>query len=305
MGTNMRNMSIIMLGVAVLLGVFAVVGVRALILNSSQQAAETQSEQMVVMSSIVVANVQMEFGAEITADMIREIPWAAEHHPEGSFQSVNEILSDEGRVVLRAIGPGQLVLADQISGAGERATLSQFISQDMRAVSIRINEVSGAAGFILPGDYVDVLLTVDADNDPRQAATHVILQSVRVLAMDQVSDGGGQGGSLVARVATLEVGIEDGQRIALASSVGTLSLALRNVVSAVQGLGSPVRTIRFNDLEQNQPIEENTESLAPRNSEYTMMVVTRELESSNERVIRDENRGMSGPSLGVSIDGAP
>ncbi len=300
----MRNVSIMMLGIAVLLGVFAVVGVRALILNSSKQAAEVQAIQPVEMPNIVVANTSMDFGAEITADMLREIPWAAADRPEGSFQSIGEILAGEGRVVLRAIAPGQLVLSENISGLGERATLSQFISQDMRAVSIRINEVSGAAGFILPGDYVDVLLTVDANNDPRQAATHVILQNVRVLAMDQSAEGR-QGGATVARVATLEVGIEDGQRIALASSVGSISLALRNVVSAVQGIGTPVRTIRFNDLEPNQPEEEITESLAPRDSEYTMMVVTRELESSNERVIRDETEGASPRGLGVSIDGAP
>ena len=295
----MRNMSIVMLVVAAVLGALAVVGVRALLLNSSQQTAQAQTAPPAIITSVVVASAPLSFGAEITAGMLREIPWASEERPAGSFQSINDIVSGDQRVALRAIAPGQLILSDQISAAGERAALSQFIGDNMRAVSIRVNEVSGAAGFILPGDFVDVLLTVDADNDPRQAATHVILQNIKVLAMDQVSDDGQSGGAVVARVATLEVGIEDGQRIALASSVGSLSLALRNDTAGLPDDGTQVRrTIRFSDLEPGSIVDGLLDGLASEESPYTLMTVTRETVSSSERVRRDEGPDSSGSDRG-------
>lgn len=297
----MRNASIVMLVVAAILGGVAVLGVRALVLSSARQTAQLQPEQPTVMSTVVVANTFVEFGAVITPEMLREIPWAAPDHPAGTFRTISEILNGERRVALRAIAPGQLILTDRISGTGGRATLSQFLGVGMRAVSLHVNEVSGAAGFILPGDYVDVMLTVDADRDPRQAATYVILQNVRVLAIDQIADER-RGGAFVAKVATLEVTIEDGQRIALASSVGNISLALRNVMHAAEGFNEAVRAIRFSDLEPNRL---NGSAPAPRNSPYTNMVVTRGVVSSNENVIRDGMTIRSVSTRPVNAGGTP
>ncbi|PWE18598.1 Flp pilus assembly protein CpaB [Marinicauda salina] len=318
----MRNASIIMLIVAAVLGVAAVIGVRALLTGAGQQPAQQaeQASERRDMSTVVVARRPMEFGTEITPEMLREIPWAATERPEGSFRDVNEILTGERRVALRAIAPGEVVLADRISGFGGRAALSEVIADGKRAISLRINDVTGAAGFILPSDYVDVLLTTNPGRDAQTAVTDVILQNVRVLAIDQIADES-QGGAVVAKAATLEVEIEDAQRIALASTVGTISLALRNVMNAAEGEAERVRTIRYSDLGPSQQASEDGDEesdegegqtaparvvrAAPRPSRYTSMIITRGLVSEQERVIRDRPVSLAETDPSALAGGAP
>ena len=94
----------------------------------------------------------------------------------------------------------------------------------MKAVTIRVNDVEGVAGFVLPGDRVDVVLTRQGDKN--SAVNDVVIQDARVLAIDQVADERAEKPSVVKAV-TLEVDVTDGQKLALASAVGTLSLLLR------------------------------------------------------------------------------
>ena len=118
-----------------------------------------------------------------------------------------------------------------------------------RAVSIRVNDVSGVAGFLLPGDRVDVLLTRQlGTGGTKDLATDVILQNVVVLAIDQLTDEQREKPQ-VARTATVEVAPDEAQKLALAMQVGNLSLALRNVVTV-----DPVATdrVRVSDLVREQ-----------------------------------------------------
>ena len=94
----------------------------------------------------------------------------------------------------------------------------------MKAVTIRVNDVEGVAGFVLPGDHVDVVLTRPGDKNI--AINDVVIQNARVLAIDQLADERADKPSVVKAV-TLEVDVTDGQKLALASTVGTLSLMLR------------------------------------------------------------------------------
>ena len=290
----MRTVSLIVMAIAIILGVVAVVGVRGLI-NNNQTVAPVIVEAP--SSTIVVARQQMEFGTELEPELLREIPWASDERPEGSFATVNEVLNGERRVALRSIAPGELVLKDRISGFGGRATLSQIIEKGMRAVTIRVNDVSGAGGFILPGDRVDVLLTVQPGDGRLDMITDVILRDVRVLAMDQVLSEN-QEGALVARAATVEVESEDAQRIALASSVGSLSLALRNLeasAGAEEGEEEPVRTIRYRDLGPDKPAPSASRPVAP--SPYTTMRVIRGTDASNASVLKDNSSQRSQSSV--------
>jgi pilus assembly protein CpaB len=93
----------------------------------------------------------------------------------------------------------------------------------MKAVTIRVNDVEGVAGFVLPGDHVDVVLTRQQD---KTAASDVVLQNVKVLAIDQIADERAEKPS-IAKAVTLEVEVTAAQKLALAATVGTLSLALR------------------------------------------------------------------------------
>jgi pilus assembly protein CpaB len=130
---------------------------------------------------------------------------------------------------MRPIAAGEPITTTRLSGEGGRASVAALLNPDMRAASIRISDVAGVAGFVLPGDRVDVIMTREA---PSGQLADVLLHNVRVLAIDQVANENreemtaGDAGAL--KTATLEVSQQDAQKLALGSSVGTLSLILRS-----------------------------------------------------------------------------
>jgi pilus assembly protein CpaB len=117
----------------------------------------------------------------------------------------------------------------------------------MKAVTIRVNDVEGVGGFVLPGDHVDVVLTRQIDKG--SATTEVVLQNTRVLAIDQSADERAFKAA-VAKSVTLEVSTVEAQKIWLASSVGSLSLLLRK---AGETAATKTRKITLNDLSGNEP----------------------------------------------------
>lgn len=181
---------------------------------------------------IVVATTPMRFGTELSEVNIREIDWPANSLPTGAFATKAELLkAGERRVVLAAVEANEPILKWKITGPGQRASLSSIIETGMKAVTIRVNDVLGVAGFVLPGDRVDIALTrteaSESDGDKtKNIFTDVLLQHVRVLGIDQLADERSDKAAVVKAV-TLEVGTEDAQKLVLASSVGTLSLILR------------------------------------------------------------------------------
>src|SRR5205085_8641957 len=123
------------------------------------------------------------------------------------------------------------VLATKLTGPGQRATLSAVLHEGMKAVTVRVSDIEGVAGFVLPGDRVDILLTRRAD---KNGTTDVVLQNTRVLAIDQLADERADKPAVVKAV-TLEVDTVAAQKLTLASQVGTLSLALRKAGEAIAG----------------------------------------------------------------------
>jgi len=117
----------------------------------------------------------------------------------------------------------------KITGPGQRATLSAMLGEGMKAVTIRVNDVEGVAGFVLPGDRVDIVLTRSGEKN--NAVNDVVIQDVRVLAVDQLADQRADKPSVVKAV-TIEVDPTEGQKVALAATVGTLSLLLRKAGDA-------------------------------------------------------------------------
>jgi len=183
--------------------------------------------------AVVVAAADLPFGEKLQPENLKIAEWPSEYIPDDAFRSLGEIFGDEGgdrRIVLRPMVRGEPVLKSKVSGFGAKATLSYEVAPGMRAVSIRINDVSGVAGFILPGDHVDVMLTRKPLNSSKasELITDVILQDVVVLGIDQLSNKA-QDKPVVARTVTVQVSTEQAQKLALAQEVGTLSLALRNI----------------------------------------------------------------------------
>lgn len=183
-------------------------------------------------TKIVVAALPIPFGTPLSSSNLREIEWPADHVPAGTFRSIAELVSGaERRATLARIEVNEPILRSKITGPGQRASLSSVIEDSKRAVTIRVNDVLGVAGFVLPGDRVDVLLTrsesVRGGGDQHNKSyTEVLLQNVRVLAVDQLADEQADKPS-VAKSVTLEVDLAASQRLALAGSLGSLTLSLR------------------------------------------------------------------------------
>lgn len=225
------NRNIIIIAIAAVLGIVAVIIANSYLSGVEQNQERAAEENRLV--QIAVARVPMEYGTALTVENIRMVSWPATSVPAGAFQSTKALLGPETRVVLRPIEAGEPILPGKVTGPGGRASISALIDPDMRAVAVRISDVAGVAGFILPNDSVDVLLTrtpkteVEGVVDP---ITDVLLQNVRVIAIDQgASEKENQ--PRVGKTATLLVDQEGAQKLALSSTVGTLSLALRNAVN--------------------------------------------------------------------------
>jgi pilus assembly protein CpaB len=215
-----------MIGFAVLFGLLAVFLAQTWLNN--QEAARMKSLEANRKAppperTIVVAARPLRFGEQLTATALRELPWPQNAMPAGAFGSIADLTAAK-RVVLSPIETNEAILASEITGPGQRATLSAVLDPGMTAVTVRVNDVEGVAGFVLPGDHVDVVLTRQGEKNT--AATDVVIEDAKVLAIDQLADQKTDKPSVVKAV-TLEVNVTDGEKIALASTVGTLSLLLR------------------------------------------------------------------------------
>lgn len=185
--------------------------------------AETR-QPVLTASTVVVAARPLRYGQELAASDLKEVPWPADAVPPGSSTKVKDLLAEGKRAVLAAIEPNEPVLAAKITGPGQRATLSAALRDGMQAIAVRVSDTAGVAGFVLPGDRVDLMLT--HQQDKADNVTDVLLQDVRVLAIDQSNDERSDK-PLVVKTVTLEVSTLEAQKITLAGVVGTLSLSLR------------------------------------------------------------------------------
>jgi pilus assembly protein CpaB len=176
----------------------------------------------------VVAAQPFQFGEKIVPEKLKIVEWPANGLPPGSYQRIADAVGPEdGRVALRAIDANELITEKAVSGKDTRLSASPLLGPDMRAVSVPIGEASGAGGFLAPGDRVDVYVTHPGQEDTLPY-TDQLMQNVRVLAVGQ-NKNVGKDKPEVTKTATLEVTPMQAQRVALAMTVGTLSVSLRNL----------------------------------------------------------------------------
>ena len=282
----MRVSTIVMTGFAVLFGLLAVFIAQTWLNNQAEarlRSLEAQNKPLTT-RTIVVASKPLRFGTELTPALLREIPWSQDAVPPGAFHSISQVLTGGKRVVLSPIEQNEPVLALKVTGAGQRATLSSLVQDGMKAVTIRVNDVEGVGGFVLPGDRVDVVMTRQVDKN--QASTEVVLQNVRVLAVDQSADERADKPA-IAKAVTLEVAMASAQKLWLASSVGSLSLLLRR---AGENTSEVTRRVTLSDLNGTPDSQE---------SDVKKIVVTRgttkqEYSVPIEGITTQEARGQAG-----------
>jgi pilus assembly protein CpaB len=224
------------------------------------------NKKPVATRTIVVAGKALRFGNELSGGAMSEVPWPEQAIPAGAFATIADLTKDGRRIVLAPIEANEPILGWKITGPGQRATLSAMLRDGLKAVTVRVNDVEGVAGFILPGDYVDVALT--RQNEKIAATSDIILQSARVLAIDQMADERADKPTVVKAV-TLEVDTTGAQKISLAASIGTLSLMLRK---AGEANAEFTRRVSASDLSApSAPVAKDI----PVNTNVTTVSVTR------------------------------
>ena len=141
--------------------------------------------------------------------------------PGDAYTTAAEV---EGKVARASIMKGEILLKGRFSDEAIGATLAAVVAPNMRAVSVRVNDVIGVAGFLQPGNYVDV---VSAYREGQGSESETIVQNVKVLAVDQTASSD-KNEAAVVRAVTLEVTPEDAEKLVLAEHRGVIQLALRN-----------------------------------------------------------------------------
>src|SRR5215472_6361364 len=238
----MRGNNLIILSVAIVLGIVAAV------LARNWLASHARSDQAAT-GTIVVATKPLAFGSQLTADNTLEIPWSTAALPEGAFATKEALLKDGRRMTLALVAKNEPILRSKITAPNQPATLSSMLAPGKRAVTVRVDDVRGVAGFIQPGDLVDVvLIRTMAESRSNDSYSEVILQSAKVLAIDQIT-GERTEQPTIAKAVTLEVGVEEAQKILLATNIGRLSLILRQPAEA---LADSVHRVTEQDLD-NRP----------------------------------------------------
>lgn len=213
----MKSRGLLMLLIAVIAGLLAVI-----------VAARWLQQQGSKKTWVVVAGVELARGARLTADDLRPVDWPAASMPPGTFNDAGALV---GRVLIDSLQPGEPVLESRLAPVGARGGLSAVVPEGKRAMTVRVNDVVGVAGFALPGTFVDVLVSTQADGardgDRERAISKIVLERILVMAVAQEADRDNTKPKVVNAV-TLEVTPEQAERLDLARSVGTLSLVLRN-----------------------------------------------------------------------------
>ncbi|MEX2519803.1 MAG: Flp pilus assembly protein CpaB [Paracoccaceae bacterium] len=212
----------------------------ALARQAAESAARPETARIATVP-IVIAARPLRYGEPLGADAVRIVEFPEDAAPQNAFATLEDLFGTGAqashRSVLRAMEANEPVLKSKVTGFGERATISAQLTPGMQAFTLRIDTVSGVAGFLLPNDRVDVFLT---RNEQSGLATNLIMQNVKILAVDQFSDQD-TNRARVARTATVEVAPEDAQKLALAQQVGKISLSLRQIdETAVQSDAAPI-----------------------------------------------------------------
>jgi len=184
--------------------------------NNTVQLAEDQA-------SVAVANVGIPTGTILEAKHVSLQVYPASMVPDGAISALEGVI---GKIAKDRLYRGEIVRDERLATKGEGSALASLITENMRAVSIRVNDVVGVAGFLLPGNRVDILNTFQIKD---KIHTEVILANVKILAIDQKAAKSENKPQLV-RAVTVEVNLEQAETLMNARSRGSLQLALRNPV---------------------------------------------------------------------------
>jgi len=234
MDRNKRTTVVVI--IAVLLAAVASLGMYRVV--AARPAVESSAPRTV---DVVVAQRPLPLGTRVTRDHVKLAKWPADTQVTGAFAKVDEVLD---RGLIATVAENEPLTAVKLAPVEAGAGLPPSIPQGMRAVSVKVNEVIGVAGFVVPGTRVDVMATLSNRQAQQDSVTRVVVSNVQVLTAGTRYDqeNAKDGKPIPSTVVTLLVSPEDGERIALAASEGQIMLTLRNPLDTSQTTTAGTRT---------------------------------------------------------------
>ncbi|MDI3323803.1 Flp pilus assembly protein CpaB [Pontibacterium granulatum] len=188
---------------------------------SAQQPSVAKQE--VVGTPVVVAALDIPYGHTIEKRHLKVVMMPEEVAPSNSYRAVSDL---EGKVAKNIMLPDEIIRSERVSDHLEGATLAALIEPNMRAFTVRVDDVVGVGGFLLPGNRVDVIAS-RASGKSKRVITETVLRDLKVLAVDQTARTD-KNEPIVVRAVTLEVTPREAERLAKARGEGSIQLTLRN-----------------------------------------------------------------------------
>jgi len=173
---------------------------------------------------VIVAAKEIPRGTLLSADQLKEIDWPQDSVPAGVFADRKQLMERVNRYPLSG---GEVVLESKLAPQGSRGGLAGVIQGEKRAITVKVDEASGVAGFVKPEDVVDVLVTLDKNEFKSDPVSRTILQKLLVLGIGQEIEQKPGDKAKVVPTVTLEVTPEEGEKLSLAAKEGNITLALR------------------------------------------------------------------------------
>ncbi len=235
--------------VAVVITVVAYNWLRGLEADRQKQAGATFETTMAA-----VANSDLAWGTKLQREMVQMTAYPKSSLPDGSFNSPNVL---NGRVLLVPVKRNELLLESKLAPVtAATGGVSAVLDPSKRAMAVKVDDVIGVAGFIKSGDRVDVMVTIQPSQESGNVVSKVVLQNIRVLAAGtQMERSGKDQEAKPVQVITLEVDMQEAEKLTLASNQGRLRLALRNPINAEPVLteGITVTSLLRSYQSQSQP----------------------------------------------------
>ncbi|MDB5764984.1 MAG: Flp pilus assembly CpaB [Herminiimonas sp.] len=199
----------------------------AVIMAARWISAQTQGSS----NKIAVAMVDIGLGSRLNPEMVHMVDWPLGAMPPGAFMDAKLL---EARVARTGMQRGEPIMEGKLAPPGTKGGLSAVVGEGNRAITVRVNDVVGVAGFALPGNFVDILVNTQGEGpkssvNKDQSISKIVLERILVLAVAQES-GRDETKPKVVNAVTLEVTPDQAEKLDLARSVGTLSLVLRNQI---------------------------------------------------------------------------
>jgi pilus assembly protein CpaB len=226
------------------------------------------------LNNVVVAKVEIPIGTRIVAEQLSVVQFPRTVTPDGTFAAINDKLL--GRVAVTRISPREPVTENRLAPVGTAGGLSSVIPDGYRAMTVKVDDVVGVSGFIMPGTLVDIVVTIvpPDTSKQRERISKIVLQNIKVLASGQnIDKPKNEKETERVKAVTLQVTPEQAEKLALASSEGRLQLVMRNSVDQGDEITPGANKTSLLAGERAQPIPEP--GLGPKDEKPRTTVVRR------------------------------